>query len=48
MPPILSFLLALRGRVAALAGLAAETLSQALVTEYPPGAAIGWHRDEPT
>ena len=46
MPPILPFLLALRGRVAALAGLAPETLGQALVTEYPPGAAIGWHRDK--
>ncbi len=45
-PPIPSFLLALRGRVAALAGLAPETLGQALVTEYPPGAAIGWHRDK--
>ncbi len=46
MPPILPFLLALRGRVAALAGLAPEALGQALVTEYPPGAAIGWHRDK--
>ena len=45
-PPIPPFLLALRGRVAALAGLAPETLGQALVTEYPPGAAIGWHRDK--
>jgi len=45
-PPIPPFLLALRGRVAALAGLAPETLGQVLVTEYPPGAAIGWHRDK--
>ncbi len=45
-PPIPPFLLALRWRVAALAGLAPETLGQALVTEYPPGAAIGWHRDK--
>ena len=45
-PPMPSFLLALRERVAALAGLAPETLSQTLVTEYPPGAAIGWHRDK--
>src|SRR5690242_19356073 len=43
-PPIPLFLLALRERVAALAGLSPQTLSQALVTEYPPGAAIGWHR----
>ncbi len=45
-PPIPSFLLALRERVAALAGLAPRTLSQALVTEDPPGAGIGWHRDK--
>jgi alkylated DNA repair dioxygenase AlkB len=45
-PPIPPFLLALRERIAALAGLAPETLGQALVTEYPPGAAIGWHRDK--
>ncbi len=45
-PPIPPFLLALRERVAALAGLAPRTLGQALVTEYPPGAAIGWHRDK--
>ena len=45
-PPIPSFLLVLRERVAALAGLAPSALSQALVTEYPPGAAIGWHRDK--
>ena len=45
-PPIPPFLLALRGRVAALAGLAPGTLGQALVTEYPPGAALGWHRDK--
>jgi alkylated DNA repair dioxygenase AlkB len=43
IPP---FLLLLRERVATLAGLPPQTLSQALVTEYPPGAAIGWHRDK--
>src|SRR3712207_8467371 len=26
---------------------AAEELAQTLVTRYPPGAAIGWHRDAP-
>jgi DNA oxidative demethylase len=41
------FLLPLRGRAAALAGVDAEALSEALVTEYPPGAPIGWHRDAP-
>jgi alkylated DNA repair dioxygenase AlkB len=45
-PPIPPFLLALRERIAALTGLAPGTLGQALVTEYPPGAAIGWHRDK--
>jgi alkylated DNA repair dioxygenase AlkB len=45
-PPIPIFLLALRERVAPLTGLAPQTLSQALVTEYSRGAAIGWHRDK--
>jgi alkylated DNA repair dioxygenase AlkB len=44
MPP---FLLALRERAAAFAGLAPERLQHALITEYRPGAAIGWHRDRP-
>ena len=37
----------LRDRCAQLAGLRAEELAQALVTCYPPGATIGWHRDAP-
>ncbi len=37
----------LRDRCAAFAGLAAEELVQALVSRYPPGAPIGWHRDAP-
>lgn len=41
------FLLPLRARVASLANLDAEALAETLVTEYPPGAAIGWHRDAP-
>lgn len=45
--PMPDFLLALRERAATVAGLAAERLQQALVTEYAPGAAIGWHRDKP-
>src|SRR3712207_6010902 len=45
-PPIPPFLLALRGRVAALAGLAPEALDHALITQYPPGAGIGCHRDK--
>lgn len=41
------FLLPLRNRAAGLAGLAPAELAHALVTEYAPGAAIGWHRDRP-
>jgi len=37
----------LRDRCAALAGIAPHELAQTLVTRYPPGAAIGWHRDAP-
>jgi alkylated DNA repair dioxygenase AlkB len=41
------FLLPLRERAAEVAGLAADSLQQVLVTEYAPGAPIGWHRDKP-
>ena len=40
------FLLALRPAAAAFAGLAPEALQHVLVTEYGPGAGIGWHRDK--
>lgn len=40
------FLLALRDHAAAFAGVKAEDLAHALITEYAPGAAIGWHRDK--
>jgi alkylated DNA repair protein (DNA oxidative demethylase) len=46
-PPPPEFLGSLRARVAALAGVESEKLAEVLVTEYPPGAAIGWHRDAP-
>ncbi|MFC0506311.1 alpha-ketoglutarate-dependent dioxygenase AlkB [Micromonospora costi] len=36
-----------RERCARLAGVPADSLAQALVTRYPPGAVIGWHRDAP-
>jgi alkylated DNA repair dioxygenase AlkB len=39
------FLLPLRDRAAAFAGLGADELRHALLTEYGPGAPIGWHRD---
>jgi alkylated DNA repair dioxygenase AlkB len=32
-------------RVAAWAGVGAEELVEAIITEYPEGAPIGWHRD---
>jgi alkylated DNA repair dioxygenase AlkB len=40
-------LLPLREKAARFGGLPVEGLSQALVTEYAPGAGIGWHRDRP-
>jgi alkylated DNA repair dioxygenase AlkB len=40
------FLLPLRDRAAAFAGVAPQDLPHALVTEYGPGAAIGWHKDK--
>jgi alkylated DNA repair dioxygenase AlkB len=46
-PPLPPFLLPLRERVGALAGVDAAALAEVLVTEYPAGAAIGWHRDAP-
>jgi alkylated DNA repair dioxygenase AlkB len=41
------FLRPLLDKVAAFTGLARETFRHALVTEYAPGAGIGWHRDRP-
>jgi alkylated DNA repair dioxygenase AlkB len=46
-PPIPAFLLPLRERAAGLVGVDAEAFAEALVTEYAPGAGIGWHRDAP-
>jgi DNA oxidative demethylase len=41
------FLLTLRTRAAELAGVEPEALAEVIVTQYPPGAPIGWHRDAP-
>jgi DNA oxidative demethylase len=41
------FLVPLRARLAGFVSVAPEDLAEALVTEYPPGAGIGWHRDAP-
>ena len=40
------FLRSLRETAAKVAGMPADQLQQALVTEYSPGAGIGWHRDK--
>src|SRR5437764_2670275 len=45
--PIPDFLLPLRDRAADFARLEPVELEHALVTEYAPGAGIGWHRDRP-
>ena len=45
--PIPEFLLPLRIRLAEWASIPPESFEEALVTEYPPGAGIGWHRDAP-
>jgi alkylated DNA repair dioxygenase AlkB len=45
--PIPPELEGLRDRAAALTELPAEELVQALVSRYPEGAGIGWHRDAP-
>jgi alkylated DNA repair dioxygenase AlkB len=44
-PP--DYLVALQGRAEAFADAPAGSLSEILVTEYQPGATIGWHRDAP-
>jgi alkylated DNA repair dioxygenase AlkB len=45
--PIAPFLLPIRTRAALWVGIPADELAEALLTEYPPGAPIGWHRDAP-
>src|SRR5436305_1436880 len=39
------FLLSVQKKAAAFAGLKPSDLQQVLLTEYRPGAAIGWHKD---
>ena len=46
-PPLPSYLQPVRARIAAWAGIDAGQFVEALLTEYPPGATIGWHRDAP-
>jgi DNA oxidative demethylase len=45
--PIPQWLLPLRGRAADAMGVREEAIQEVLVTCYPPGAGIGWHRDAP-
>ena len=45
--PIPDELAWLRERCASFAELHAGDLAEALLTRYPPGATIGWHRDAP-
>jgi alkylated DNA repair dioxygenase AlkB len=45
--PIPDWLMPVRERAAALAGVPPDALVQALVIRYDPGARIGWHRDRP-
>ena len=46
-PSLAPFLLPLRARVAALAGIAEAEFGYAMVAEYSPGTQLGWHRDVP-
>ncbi|HEY4679451.1 MAG TPA: alpha-ketoglutarate-dependent dioxygenase AlkB [Candidatus Angelobacter sp.] len=41
------FLSSVRERAAQFAGISASDLVEGMVTEYSPGAPIGWHRDAP-
>jgi alkylated DNA repair dioxygenase AlkB len=43
--PIPEWLLPVRARAADMGGLEPEAMAHLLVTEYAPGAGIGWHRD---
>jgi len=45
--PIPDFLVPVLHQVADFSGIAAPSFRHALITEYAPGAGIGWHRDRP-
>lgn len=45
--PMPDWLVPIRDRAAAAAGLAPDALVQALLLRYDSGAGIGWHRDRP-
>jgi alkylated DNA repair dioxygenase AlkB len=46
-PPIPDELLPLRNRAALLIEQPPDMIEEVLITDYPPGAGIGWHRDAP-
>lgn len=45
--PIPAFLNCCKDRAAVWAGLTPDEIVEAVITEYPPAAPIGWHRDVP-
>ncbi|MEJ7933866.1 alpha-ketoglutarate-dependent dioxygenase AlkB [Sphingobium sp. AN558] len=45
--PIPDWLLPIKARAETFAGLAPDSLVQALLIRYDPGAGIGWHKDRP-
>lgn len=45
--PMPEWLLPVRDRAAAFAGLAPDAFAHVLINEYREGAPIGWHRDRP-
>ena len=45
--PLPAALEGVRGQAAELADVAPDDLAETLVSRYPPGAGIGWHRDAP-
>jgi alkylated DNA repair protein (DNA oxidative demethylase) len=46
-PPLPPQFDSIRRRAAEFAGVSADDFAETFVTEYPPGAGIGWHRDAP-
>ncbi len=46
-PAIPEWMVFARDRLGGRFGVEPASLLEALVTEYPPGAGIGWHRDAP-
>jgi DNA oxidative demethylase len=45
--PVPEFLHPARDKIAQWLGVPAENWEEVLVSRYPPGATIGWHRDAP-